>query len=205
MKRNKQHFYKYRSVSNLRYFLDILSYRRLYLASYSELNDPIEGAYRLIKSKNYNDNWLKLLQSERNKIHICSLSQTYNNILMWSHYADSHKGCCIELEVTSKIGIVEKPVSYVDEIEAVDGNDYKEEACQILSRKLKCWDYEEEVRFMKEIDPKFSKSKYLKIKIHRIYLGYRMSAKDVNFFKKLIASIDKDIEVKQMTKNDLIY
>lgn len=32
-----------------------------------------------------------------------------------------------------------------------------------------------------------------------------MSAKDVNFFKKLIASIDKDIEVKQMTKNDLSY
>lgn len=162
MKKNKQHFYKYRSVSNLRYFLDILSYKRLYLASYSELNDPIEGAYRLIKSKNYNDNWLKLLQSERNKIHICSLSQTYNNILMWSHYADSHKGCCIELEVTSRIGIVEKPVSYVDKIEAVDGNDYKEGACQILSRKLKCWDYEKEVRFMKEIDPKFSKSKYLK-------------------------------------------
>lgn len=205
MNKNKQHFYKYRSVSNLRYFLDILSYRRLYLASYSELNDPIEGAYRLIKSKNYNDNWLKLFQSERNRIHICSLSQTYNNILMWSHYADSHKGCCIELEVTSKIGIVENPVSYVDQIETVEGNDYKEEACQILSRKLKCWDYEKEVRFMKEIDPKSSKPKYLKIKIHRIYLGYRMSAKDVNFFKKLIASIDKNIEVKQMTKNDLTY
>lgn len=39
------HYYKYRSLSNLRYFLDILIYKRLYMASYSELNDPMEGAF----------------------------------------------------------------------------------------------------------------------------------------------------------------
>ena len=60
-----------------------------------------------------------------------------------------------------KRNLVENPVSYVDQIETVEGNDYKEEACQILSRKLKCWDYEKEIRFMKEIDPKSSKSKYV--------------------------------------------
>lgn len=39
------HYYKYRSLSNLRFFLDILIYKRLYMASYSELNDPMEGAF----------------------------------------------------------------------------------------------------------------------------------------------------------------
>lgn len=35
----------YYYLSNLRYFLDILIYKRLYIASYSELNNPIEGAF----------------------------------------------------------------------------------------------------------------------------------------------------------------
>ena len=156
------HFYKYRSLSNIRYFLDILIFKRLYLASYSELNDPMEGAFRI--QNGVDVSWLSLLRSEKNNIHICSLS---NSILMWSHYADSHKGCCIELEVTSKTGIKETPVQYVDKIEAVYGNNYKEEAYLILSRKLKCWDYEKEVRIMKEI-PNSNFSKYVKIKIMRI-------------------------------------
>lgn len=198
------HYFKYRSVSNLRYFLDILIYKRLYLASYSELNDPMEGAFRIQNGVNYDNFWLRSLRSEKNDIHICSLSRTYNNILMWSHYADSHKGCCIELEVTSEKGITETPVCYVDKVEPVHGNDYKKEAYSILSRKLKCWDYEEEVRFLKEI-PSSRFSKYIKIKIYRIYLGCNMSSKEVNFYKNLVHSIDKNIEVEQLTKANLSY
>lgn len=193
------HFYKYRSLSNIRYFLDILIFKRLYLASYSELNDPMEGAFRI--QNGVDVSWLSLLRSEKNNIHICSLS---NSILMWSHYADSHKGCCIELEVTSKPGIKETPVQYVDKIEAVYGNNYKEEAYLILSRKLKCWDYEKEVRIMKEI-PNSNFSKYVKIKIMRIYLGCNMVSKEVRFYKNLIHSIDETIEVQQLKKVDLTY
>lgn len=196
------HFYKYRSLSNIRYFLDILIFKRLYLASYSELNDPMEGAFRI--QNGVDVSWLSLLRSEKNNIHICSLSKTYNSILMWSHYADSHKGCCIELEVTSKTGIKETPVQYVDKIEAVYCNNYKEEAYLILSRKLKCWDYEKEVRIMKEI-PNSNFSKYVKIKIMRIYLGCNMASKEVRFYKNLIHSIDETIEVQQLKKVDLTY
>lgn len=31
---------------------------------------------------------------------ILSLTKTNNDILMWSHYADSHKGICLEFDVT---------------------------------------------------------------------------------------------------------
>ena len=199
------HYYKYRSMSNLRYFLDILLYKRLYLASYSELNDPMEGAYRIKNGVKYDDSWLRLLRSEKNDIHICSLSKTYNNILMWSHYADSHKGCCFELEVTSEKGIDETSVQYVDQIGAVQGKDYKDEAYQILSRKLKCWDYEKEIRFLKEIPSNTRVSKFLHIKIIRIYLGCKMSSKEINFYKKLINSIDKHIDVKQLKRDELSY
>lgn len=38
-------YFKYRSLANLRNFLDILINKRLYMAKFTELNDPMEGAY----------------------------------------------------------------------------------------------------------------------------------------------------------------
>ena len=96
------HYYKYRSLSNLRFFLDILIYKRLYMASYSELNDPMEGAFVITGDhRNIDNSWLEILRSEKNDLRICSLSRSFNNILMWAHYADSNNGCCIECEVVS--------------------------------------------------------------------------------------------------------
>lgn len=38
----------------------------------------------------------QLLESCRDKISVLSLTDNINNTTMWSHYADSHKGICIE-------------------------------------------------------------------------------------------------------------
>ena len=73
------HYYKYRSLSNLRYFLDILIYKRLYMASYRELNDPVEGAFVITEDRRRNDNlWLEVLRSDKNDLRICSLSRSFN-------------------------------------------------------------------------------------------------------------------------------
>ena len=58
------HYYKYRSLSNLRYFLDILIYKRLYMASYSELNDPIEGAFVITGDRRKIDNLITAKRKE---------------------------------------------------------------------------------------------------------------------------------------------
>ena len=36
--------YKFRSLQNLRRFLDILVNKRFYMAHYNEMNDPMEGS-----------------------------------------------------------------------------------------------------------------------------------------------------------------
>ena len=115
------HYYKYRSLSNLRFFLDILIYKRLYMASYSELNDPMEGAFVITGDhRNIDNSWLEILRSEKNDLRICSLSRSFNNILMCAHYADSNNGCCIECEVVSSPDIVEEiSVDYVPHVEPV--------------------------------------------------------------------------------------
>ena len=42
------------------------------------------------------------LQKNKDKLKICCFSEVDDNILMWSHYADSHKGLCLEFD-TKKI------------------------------------------------------------------------------------------------------
>ncbi len=203
----KEHYYKYRSLSNLRFFMDILIYKRLYMATYGELNDPMEGAFVITGDRRKVDNeWLRLLRSEKNDLRICSLSRSYNNILMWAHYADSNRGCCIECEVTSSPDLVENvSVEYSPNIEPVDNLEPVLAARRILSRKLECWKYEDEVRYLKQIPKDSNKSKFLSIKIHRIYLGIRVSSTDKTFFKNLIKSIDDSIDVVFMKKEDLEY
>lgn len=50
-------------------------YKRLYIASYSELNNPIAGAFVITGNRRRRDNlWLEVLRSEKNDLRICSLS-----------------------------------------------------------------------------------------------------------------------------------
>lgn len=37
--------YKYRSIENFQFFVDIILNKRLYAARYLDLNDPMEGHY----------------------------------------------------------------------------------------------------------------------------------------------------------------
>ena len=91
--------YKYRSLENLGRILDILLHERLYAANFKNLNDPMEGHYRY--STDVNKELRTQILDERNRTLICSLSKKKDIGLMWTHYANENKGCCIELQVTS--------------------------------------------------------------------------------------------------------
>lgn len=93
-------YYKYRSLRNLNRILDILINERLYAAKFQNLNDPMEGHYQY--NADIDRNLKEQILSERDRTLICSLSRRSNIGLMWTHYADEGRGCCIELNVTSK-------------------------------------------------------------------------------------------------------
>lgn len=48
------HYYKYRSLSNLRYFLELIC-MRLYMASYRELNGSMEGVFVITGNRKKRD------------------------------------------------------------------------------------------------------------------------------------------------------
>ena len=113
--------YKYQSFNN--FGLQILTNRAIYFSSPDELNDPLEcqfkslpvteeikrrltgeelAIFRKISEKLYDErgtgNRVPIFQAIENiskQAGIFSLCQTNNDPLMWSHYADGHRGFCI--------------------------------------------------------------------------------------------------------------
>ena len=196
------YLYKYRSLANMKRFIDILMNRRLYASKYLELNDPMEGFF--LYDKNVPRPIVAKLRDERATTLICSLSKTPYNGLMWSMYGDEHKGVCIKLKVTSP-NWDEVTVDYSSERTLI--TDRNASIDTILGKKSVQWQHEEEVRYI-NTNPK---SSYLKIEIDTIYLGAKMSRTDVSFYKDLIETVNKanphkpSIKWKKLTKDDIDF
>ena len=197
-----EYYYKYRSLANMKRFIDILMNRRLYASKYLDLNDPMEGFF--LYDKNVPRNVVTKLRDERATTLICSLSKTPFNGLMWSMYGDEHKGCCIKLRVTSP-NWEEVEVNY-NGIKTVVTN--RNATIQtILGAKSVQWQHEEEVRYI-NTNPK---SPYLKIEIDTIFFGAKMSRADVSFYTELINMANKaypkkkPIKVEKLTKDDIDF
>lgn len=186
-----QHYYKFRSLQNLKRFIDIVLNERLYVSRYNELNDPMEGVYLTNPA---NRNIIRLLRIEKYKTRICSLSKNYKHTLLWSHYADSHKGCCIEVSAVNERE-QPTPIKYIEQIPVVDGTQNGKE---LLSHKSTVWAYEKEVRY-------FRKTSYLNIRIHRIIFGLKVSKDDYRFYERLIHSINPMIEICRINEKDIEY
>ena len=82
--------YKYRSLDNFKYFVDIILKNRLYAAKYRDLNDPMEGHYYYRRGE-LDRNLRDRLTEEKGILRICSLSRTNNNELMWSQYTNGQR------------------------------------------------------------------------------------------------------------------
>lgn len=123
--------------------------------------------------------------------------KAYKNILMWSHYADSHKGVCIKYNFSPDfVGSNEenysyknfKTVQYTNSKISIIPPTITEETAFLT--KLKCWQYEKEIRLL-DYDCSYNglhKSIPLddKSKIEAIYFGIRCDKKDIKTITDII-------------------
>lgn len=88
------------------------------------------------------------IHQKRNDTGILSLSGTPESILMWSHYADQHRGICIEFTVPESISV--HKVSYSQMPPRFTLHDIyvkrNEECLSLFTTKHKHWQYEKEYR-----------------------------------------------------------
>lgn len=183
--------YKYRSIDNFKNIVDIFLKNRLYAAKYFDLNEPMEGHY-IYSSKMSSKEIVERIKNRKKQLRIVSLSRSYNNFLMWSHYADGHRGIVIGVEVNKERYNV-KNVNYVDTLTSLDANSNEfvnEFAERILTQKLSLWKYEEEERVVIE-----GTSTYVDAIVKQVIIGKKMSTQNYSLIKELINKINPDIEV----------
>ena len=207
-------YYKYRNLKDFERFLDVVINSRMYGAKPRELNDPMEGKFNKTNlSKDDFDEIRKGLGNTR----ICSLltkqdNQTFpNDYLMWYHYADSHYGCCIEVQITGRhnSGWEVHEVHYQENMPSLEGLSGNERIQKILTAKTPIWASEHEVRAIRVYEDKKinSLSPYYHVDIKAVYFGCRVTLEKCRFYKRIINGVNPAIKIYKIkednTRNDI--
>jgi len=196
--------YKFRSLTNETEYCrlrNILETGYFWCSNFQDLNDPIEGVFSL---SGKNDEIIRSgildIYSLKNKYKICSFSgiEGFEKPSIWGYYTSGFKGVAIEIEIEeNKV----KKIDYKENIPEIFSREIADNAVKnILTRKLKSWESEDEYRYLIESD-----NNYHKIgKISAVYFGNpygnlsnttdiqknKKLVEYINFRKRLTKSID---------------
>ena len=198
--------YKYQSFTQ--YSLQSLAENTVWMSSPASFNDPFDCAINLdpkrlhesvahaleiIMKNTVVDDALKVsseldeaayaelresLRAHMQKIGVLCLSETPEEILMWSHYAEYHKGFCIEFMIddTCLLGRLAQPVKYTEIYPSLSLKNLPADAEEsfidvCVYTKAKQWSYEREWR---ALAPAGSKLYRAPAPISAIIFGARM-------------------------------
>ncbi|WP_026658160.1 DUF2971 domain-containing protein [Butyrivibrio sp. AC2005] len=161
--------YKYFSLKN-EYTYKNIENEQIAFTYIPNLNDPCEAVVRLgifDECQDYFENigkketltYIENCDDVRDilvkEYRLLCVAQCYKQPLMWAHYADGHRGVCIEYDmqdIKKKIYTIDT-VSYVPEIPTIS-DDIKNYLTEILMYKSLDWEYEREIRAIYKIEPK---------------------------------------------------
>lgn len=197
--------YSFRPVS--RYALSDLISNSITVARPLQMNDPFDSLFtfwaskenlmKTCKEQNHIDPFLESFNSYRIRSFVGNKTLTMDdklvgNIIMWSHYADAHKGYCIRYRLSKHF--IKKPDdgtfkhNYLREVKYVSGKEKVNVVCssmnteRLFTTKSTQWSGESEIRLV-NYDATYD-GDFLQLKlddcstIEAIYFGYRCSDTD---------------------------
>lgn len=138
-------------------------------------------------------------------------SISYNNILMWSHYANNHKGICIGYLTLDKPFSDALKVNYYNTTPIIDIKKYfsngkfkggkinKDEFRKPILSKYNDWSYEKEWRLLKDDEHDFYF--YHPNSIKTVYFGCKVSQGDIDSIYNILKQQNENIEYYQMEKD----
>jgi hypothetical protein len=152
--------YKLRPLSNLERVLDIVLHERLYCASFQDLNDPFEGSFLGVFSLFPDEAWrakgtsfqkmqcvADLTEFEKYG-RVCSLSESFKDVRLWSHYAEGHTGIAIELDFSKHTADASR-VEYLKTLSSYPNHSLGLPSPEkILLQKTVHWQHETEWRIL---------------------------------------------------------
>jgi hypothetical protein len=195
--------YKYRSLADWKFVLDIIAHRRLYSASFLDLNDPMEGYYEYATDRETSheyERFAETIEAARSGWRICSLSENERSTLMWSYYANGHTGVVIGVEPPRQShGRRLERVMYDNTITVAQSDEPPEDiAVRILSQKLYSWSHEREQRvFSPTLTP------FIPVTIRELLIGCRASRDDENLLRSVTEVLAPDVEIRRLKASEL--
>jgi Protein of unknown function (DUF2971) len=166
--------------------LGAIEERYVFCPTYPEMNDPMEGIYastRRVQEKSYYQDFVEDVQNEKLSLGIASFSETWDNELMWAHYADGFRGICVAYIVAKLLEGLADPdaslarVAYGDRPYSLNlsGHRNQERSRAILSTKNLKWSYEREWRLFASTRGKAGR---IEGAVRHVWLGARMHSSD---------------------------
>lgn len=124
--------------------LSDLRHRRLKVATFHDLNDPFELRGAKLENRADRQQFDRWRRRTAAKLGLLCFSKSWRNPVLWSHYANEHKGICLGFDVPDSL--LHK-VEYVQERLQFDQPFLdKYQLQQLLRTKFKDWEYEAEYR-----------------------------------------------------------
>lgn len=126
--------------------------------------------------------WLKY-------IGICCFTKGKENMLLWSHYADSHRGVCLgfDYDLMKKKFPQFDEVDYNDEPFYFDMKNPSESVTKTALRKSSDWKYEDEIRFFMERSKNID---FFQEALVEVNFGSRCNKRDVMNIQYLISKLN---------------
>ncbi len=157
-----------------------------YFVRYFGKSIPDNVLQDLIKqTKDNPDRWQEILDESikqtTNKTGVCCFSINMSNLLLWSHYAEQHKGICLGFDIEKDADFFKYPLMIRYSSVYPIFNHIKEQqdlVDKLLQTKSKDWSYEEELRIMKINSSGLFKFK--KEALVEIIFGSKSSDDDIN-------------------------
>ncbi len=164
----------------------------------------------------YQNNINSLINTVLNRSRVLCVTESKDNVVMWSHYADEHKGVCIRLHCIDEIDnslLIAKPVQYVDKypvfpsvkehVHHLTGEeplDISQLTYKIPFFKHKHWAYEREWRVHVPHEDASNKQGYddwrEKPRVFgALYFGCRISSLDASNLMQIVESQYPHMEV----------
>ena len=203
----KSHHVRAYYLTEASFALASIALRRMKIARYLDSNDPFE----LLGADRSDPLQRRLLELSRTRSHeqygMLCFSRGWHDPVLWSHYADRHRGICLGFDVArhllSTIKYIKTPIPPVP---LKGHNPTPREATDffglLLRVKSEGWRYEREIRASVRLDPKTAEGGLYfmpfspHLRLRQVFLGARCTL-PLDAVRELAIRTDSSVEVFQ--------
>lgn len=189
--------YNYTSIN--KNTIKLIKNHGLWLSHTNNFNDPVDPSIKLFNRNSGEYDYLL------DSIKVACLTTDNKNTVMWGHYADKHRGICIEYDISTLLDKNEndfliRKINYDrtaminENIELYDLNLLMD----LFSIKSKEWEYENEYRILYYDSERRKNGLVTPLTIKSVYFGTETPEDD----KELIRDIAENIELYELKFDD---